>query len=125
RKLAWVSTLQVSATLALVNPLLWWLIDRSTSGFVLSAAFGLTGSVLLLGVNPGLVLAPSASVHRNASTASAFQNESSILGGLARHETVETGMYMLSVLFCSCLFFGNIGRRLSWNRSSGRWGGVR
>ncbi|KAG5980107.1 hypothetical protein E4U55_004380 [Claviceps digitariae] len=124
RKLAWVSTLQVSATLALVNPLLWWLIDRSTSGFVFSAAVGLTGSLLLLGVNPDLVPAPSASLHRNASAG--FDNEPpSVLSGLPRHEVVETGMYMLSVLFCSCLCFGNIGRRLTWNRSSGRWGGTR
>ncbi|KAG6009897.1 hypothetical protein E4U21_000999 [Claviceps maximensis] len=122
RKLAWVSTLQLSATLALVNPLLWWLIDRSTSGFVLSSAVGLAGSILLLGVNPDLIPAPSASVHRNASAG--LENESSTLSGLTRHETVETVMYMLSVLFCSCLCFGNIGRRLTWNRSSGRWGGL-
>ncbi|KAG5922096.1 hypothetical protein E4U42_005595 [Claviceps africana] len=123
RKLAWASTLQVSATLTLVNPLLWWLIDRSTSGFVLSTAVGLTGSLLLVGVKPELVPAPSASLNRNASAG--FGNEPFALGGLARHETIETAMYLLSVLFCSCLFFGNIGRRLTWNRSSGRWGGIR
>ncbi|KAG5913693.1 hypothetical protein E4U53_004802 [Claviceps sorghi] len=99
RKLAWVSTLQVSVTLALVNPLLWWLIDRSTSGFVLSAAVGLTGSLLLLGVKPELVPAPSASLNRNASAG--FGHEPFALSGLARHETVETAI------------------------SSGRWGGIR
>lgn len=50
-----------------------------------------------------------------------------MLGGLAKQETVETGMWMLSVLFCSCVCFGNIGRRLTWSRSAatkGRWAGV-
>ncbi|GAB0135823.1 hypothetical protein EsDP_00004146 [Epichloe bromicola] len=123
RKLAWVSTLQVSATLALVNPLLWWLIDRSKSGFVLSAAVGLTGSMFLLGMNPQVMAAPSGLPSRN--TSMGIENESLALGGLANQETVETGIYMLSVLFCSCICFGNIGRGLTWNRSSGRWGGVR
>jgi hypothetical protein len=123
RKLAWASSLQVSATLALVNPLLWWLIDRSKPGFVLSAAVGLTGSILFLGVNPEIMPAPSGLSGRNSSNA--FESEPLTLGGLASQETVETGVWMLSVLFCSCLCFGNIGRRLTWNKSSGRWGGVR
>ncbi|KAK9442696.1 INSIG domain-containing protein [Metarhizium brunneum] len=123
RKLAWVSTLQVSATLALVNPLLWWLIDRSKPGFVLSAAVGLTGSILLLGVDPEIMPAPSGLPSRNSSNP--FNSDPLALGGLATQETVETGVWMLSVLFCSCLCFGNIGRRLTWNRSSGRWGGIR
>jgi hypothetical protein len=41
---------------------------------------------------------------------------------------VESGVWMLSVLFCSCVCFGNIGRRLAWGSSAvvkGRWGGVR
>lgn len=123
RKLAWVSTLQVSATLALVNLLLWWLIDRSKSGFVLSAAVGLTGSMFLLGVNPEIMPAPSSLPSRNNSMG--MENESFALGGLVNQETVETIIYMLSVLFCSCICFGNIGRGLTWNRSSGRWGGTR
>ncbi len=43
RKLPWQSTLQVSLTLALANPVLWYLIDRSKPGFLLSAVVGLTG----------------------------------------------------------------------------------
>ncbi|KAG6021777.1 hypothetical protein E4U41_002401 [Claviceps citrina] len=124
RKLAWDSTLQVSATLALVNPLLWWLIDRSKPGFVLSAAVGLTGSVLLLGVRPNvLTSAPLALAGRNGSMS--LDDEASGLSGMASQEAVETGIYVLSVLFCSCLCFGNIGRRLTWNKTSGRWGGIR
>ncbi|KND92177.1 hypothetical protein TOPH_03093 [Tolypocladium ophioglossoides CBS 100239] len=136
RKLAWASTLQVSATLALVNPLLWWLIDRSKPGFLLSAGVGLTGSMLLLGVNPEIMPAPSrpapphaaeVASHNGSATADAAP-AAVVLGGLASQETVETGVWMLSVLFCSCVCFGNIGRRLAWSRSAvgrGRWGGVR
>ncbi|KIL95315.1 hypothetical protein FAVG1_00051 [Fusarium avenaceum] len=129
RKVAWASTLQVSLTLALVNPLLWWLIDRSKPGFLLSAAVGLTGSILLLGVNPDMMPAPAHAPFRhlvNATTAS--EDEMPILGGLARQDTLETGMWMLSVLFCSCVCFGNIGRRLTLGPSAtakGRWAGVR
>ncbi|KHO00766.1 INSIG domain-containing protein [Metarhizium album ARSEF 1941] len=123
RKLSWASTLQVSATLALVNPLLWWLIDRSKPGFVLSAAVGLTGSILFLRVDPEIMPAPLGLSPRNFSNV--FEGDPFTLGGLATRKTVETGVWMLSVLFCSCLCFGNIGRRLTWNRSSGRWGVVR
>jgi len=34
------------------------------------------------------------------------------LGGV-RRETIEGGIWILSVLFCSCVCFGNIGRRLA------------
>ena len=147
RKLAWASTLQVSLTLALVNPLLWWLIDRSKVGFILSAAVGLVGSIFLLGVTPGLMPSPPAHLVYfpggiwGASVSFNDSAEDSIaavgtpepapfpLAGIATQETVEMGMWTLSVLFCSCLCFGNIGRRLAWDRSTtsgrGRWGGVR
>lgn len=116
----------MSATLALVNPLLWWLVDRSMPGFLLSTAVGLTGSAFLLGVNPEMMPAPSASPFRNSSSRAGADEFT--LGGLASQQTVETGVWMLSVLFCSCVFFGNIGRRLAWSHSAtarGRWGGVR
>ncbi|KAH7159900.1 insulin-induced protein-domain-containing protein [Dactylonectria estremocensis] len=128
RKVAWASTLQVSLSLALVNPLLWWLIDRSKPGFVLAAAVGLTGSAFLLGVNPDMMPTPAASPYGNISvTGTSSHDDLLTLGGLARQETVETGVWMLSVLFCSCVCFGNIGRRLAIGRSAvrGRWAGVR
>ncbi|KJZ73247.1 hypothetical protein HIM_07444 [Hirsutella minnesotensis 3608] len=139
RKVAWASTLEVSATLALVNPLLWWLIDRSKPGFVLSAAVGLTGSALLLGLNPKIMPAPSglsmqpsvADSLYNLTTPSPSPSSRSsplVLGGLATQETIEAGVWMLSVLFCSCICFGNIGRRLAWSKKAGvrgRWGDVR
>jgi hypothetical protein len=114
----------------MVNPLLWWLIDRSKPGFFLSTAVGLAGSMILLGVNPDMMPAPAHAPFRqlvNATTPS--QDEVvPILGGFARQDTLETGMWMLSVLFCSCVCFGNIGRRLTLGPSAaakGRWAGVR
>ena len=79
-----------------------------------------------MGVNPEMMPAPSGLPGRNNSAGLA--NEPLILGGLASPKTVETGVWMLSVLFCSCLCFGNIGRRLISNgpaASRGRWGGIR
>ncbi|KAK0386314.1 hypothetical protein NLU13_6151 [Sarocladium strictum] len=135
RKLPWSSTLQVSITLALVNPLLWWLIDRSKSGFLLSAAVGLAGSMVLLGVNPAMMPTPSVTsefFRTNASSATGEDDDElmMMLGGLLarNNEMVESGVWMLSVLFCSCVCFGNIGRRLAWGSpavAKGRWGGVR
>lgn len=146
RKLAWASTLQVSVTLALVNPLLWWLIDRSKVGFILSATVGLMGSIFLLGVTPGMMPSPPAhlvylrggiggaatrfndSVEDSTAAGATAAAVPFPLAGIASQETVEMGMWTLSVLFCSCLCFGNIGRRLAWDRSTngrGRWGGVR
>ncbi|KAJ3500192.1 hypothetical protein NM208_g17204 [Fusarium decemcellulare] len=129
RKVAWASTLQVSLTLALVNPLLWWLIDRSKPGLFLSTAVGFTGSALLLGVNPDMMPAPAHAPFGNISASMGSDDEPlPIFGGLARQETLETGVWMLSVLFCSCVCFGNIGRRLALGPSAaakGRWAGVR
>ncbi|WQF75745.1 Putative insulin-induced protein family [Colletotrichum destructivum] len=126
RKLPWASTLQVSLTLALVNPFLWYLIDRSKPGFLLSAAVGLAGSAMLMGINPDVMPTPSSLTYRNESERA--YSEPVALGGLASQKTIETGIWMLSVLFCSCVCFGNIGRRLALNKSAtarGRWAGIR
>jgi len=126
RKLPWASTMQVSLTLALVNPFLWYLIDRSKPGFLLSAAVGLAGSAMLMGINPDIMPTPSSLTYRNESERA--YSDPITLGGLASQETIETGIWMLSVLFCSCVCFGNIGRRLALNKSAtarGRWAGIR
>lgn len=133
RKLAWSSTLQVSITLALVNPLMWWIIDRSAAGLIMSGAIGFTGSALLLGVNPQMMPAPSSLLYHSAAAAngtagSSYMPENDMPLRQEAHGTLETAVWMLSVLFCSCVCFGNIGRRLALNKSSGvkgRWGGLR
>ncbi|KXX79830.1 Insulin-induced gene 2 protein [Madurella mycetomatis] len=144
RKLPWASTMQVSLTLALTNPFLWYLIDRSKPGFLLSAAVGLAGSLasLVMGVNTDMMMpapaatsvpsgspgAGSGSLLPNMTAAVSSGHGANTMGGLASQETVEASIWMLSVLFCSCVCFGNIGRRLALNSSAagrGRWGGVR
>ncbi|KAK0646104.1 insulin-induced protein-domain-containing protein [Cercophora newfieldiana] len=129
RKLPWTSTMQVSLTLALANPFLWYLIDRSKPGFLLSAAVGVAGSAVLMGLNPDVMPAPTGLVGGSlVGNGTQGARRDSALGGFASQETVETGIWMLSVLFCSCVCFGNIGRRLALNSSAagrGRWGGVR
>ncbi|KAK7736997.1 hypothetical protein SLS53_006753 [Cytospora paraplurivora] len=120
----------VSMTLAMVNPFLWYVIDRSKPGFLLSAVVGLAGSVVLMGLNSEFMPTPvgysSQFLNRNG-TGQAGAGPL-MLGGLATQRTIETGIWVLSVLFCSCVCFGNIGRRLALNKSAvgrGRWGGLR
>ncbi len=117
--------------MALANPLLWWLIDRSKPGFLLSAAVGLVGSLLLLGISPDMMPTPSLQILRDAGVVNGTAEGSAAAPGgavAADSQIIETGVWMLSVLFCSCLCFGNIGRRLFLSRTTGgqgRWGGVR
>ncbi|PGH15844.1 hypothetical protein AJ80_05375 [Polytolypa hystricis UAMH7299] len=121
RRLPWQSTFQVSLTLALVNPFLWYLIDRSKPGFILSSLVGLSGMTVLLGVNPQVVPPPptipsSPSSNVAAANASAIKNSSGVqLLGIS-HETIAVATWIASVLFCSCVCFGNIGRRLALGR---------
>ncbi|EFR01657.1 INSIG domain-containing protein [Nannizzia gypsea CBS 118893] len=107
RKLPWQSSTQVCLTLALVNPFLWYLIDRSKSGFVLSTAIGLTGMMALLEMNPGIVFSPSDASDALNDTAFGIAGLTLSQGQLA------VGTWIASVLFCSCVCFGNIGRKLA------------
>ncbi|RYO94391.1 hypothetical protein DL766_008948 [Monosporascus sp. MC13-8B] len=144
RKLSWDSTLQVSATLALVNPALWYLIDRSVPGLLMAAAVGLGGSALLTvpvlaAFGPWAYLLPSASTSAaSSSTAQVaavhqrFNGSSphlgggddcypllTLLGGLggAHNHVLESAVWMLSILFCCVVCFGNVGRWLALGMS--------
>jgi hypothetical protein len=87
---------------------------------------GLTGSAILLGINPDVMPLP---MHRAPTAvspsfpptyqhnATAFEAPLPIPSG---QETLESGIWMVSVLFCSCVCFGNIGRRLALHREA-RW----
>ncbi|KAI1372988.1 insulin-induced protein-domain-containing protein [Hypoxylon crocopeplum] len=138
RKLPWDSTLQVSMTLALVNPVLWFLIDRSMPGFLLSAAVGMAGAAVLMGLKPDMVPIPAnpssfgdyGQQFSNASEGGDFteynqHQQLELFGGLVlSQESVATGIWITSVLFCCCVCFGNIGRWLALNRgvvARGRW----
>lgn len=112
RKLPWQSTLQVSLTLALVNPVLWYLVDRSKPGFILSAIVGIAGTVVAFGVNPELVPSP-ATPSPMASMANQSQDSVLLSASLISNESIGVMTWIASVLFCSSVCFGNIGRRLA------------
>ncbi|KAH6604307.1 insig domain-containing [Trichoderma cornu-damae] len=116
RRLAWASSMQLSLAVALASFSLWWLIDRSVPALILSAAVGVAGSVVLLGVNPDMIPTPS-----TAASAQSNGEIAAVLHGIVSQETIETGLWMLSLLFCTCLCFGNIGRRLARGKAKGRW----
>jgi hypothetical protein len=116
RRLPWETTLQLSLTLALTNPLLWYLLDRTAAGFILSATVSFCGTLAALLTNPAFIPVPtphnlSSSLDymyssNNASSHERFPQE------MARSESIGTATWIGSVLFCSCVCFGNIGRVL-------------
>lgn len=110
RKLPWQSSLQVSLTLALVNPFLWYLIDRSKPGFFLSSFVGITGTAVLLGLNPEVVPSPPVPSPRVSVGNASFDHA---IPPLISPESIYVWTWIASVLFCSCVCFGNIGRRLA------------
>ncbi|KAL4906529.1 hypothetical protein BDW74DRAFT_133948 [Aspergillus multicolor] len=111
RRTPWESTTQASLTLALVNPVLWYLIDRTKTGFFLSTTLAIGGMGLLLGLKPDLIPA-------NESSASAIPAlngtgaEAALVSGLTQ-ESMAVRTWIASVLFCACVCFGNIGRQLA------------
>ena len=114
RRLPWQSTLQVSLTLALVNPVLWYVVDRSKPGFLLSLMVGLWGTAVVFGVNPDIVPTPATpssqvEMELNASHTGAWTSQD----GLVSHNFVGVATWIASVFFCGSVCFGNIGRRLA------------
>ncbi|KAE9986090.1 hypothetical protein BLS_000023 [Venturia inaequalis] len=108
RKLPWSSPLQLTLTLALVNPFLWYLIDRTPAGFTLSSLFGILGTAIILAINPALVPSASSYVPATASTTTnhtgAAQRAAgeALVGGLFSYEAVGVATWIASVMFCSC-----------------------
>lgn len=130
RRLPWQSTLQLTITLALVNPALWYILDRSKPG--LSFALGITSiltSFIFLS-NPDALPSPSLPATTNTthsrntmSNASRSQGQD-LFAGMISYDNLAVVTWVGSVLFCSCVCFGSIGRRLAvleesgWKRSS-------
>ncbi|EAW10235.1 INSIG family protein [Aspergillus clavatus NRRL 1] len=112
RKLPWESTTQASATLALVNPVLWYLIDRTKAGFLLSTVVGLAGTAVVLGLKPELIPTstetPAASIPLLNNTSRDF----GLVSGVTQ-EGAAVRIWLASVLFCACVCFGNVGRQLA------------
>lgn len=111
RRLPWQSINQVSLTVALVNPVLWYLLDRSKAGFLLSTTVGIAGTLIALGTNPDIVPSPP-TPSPGANIANVAHDNSFLFDGKLSVERFGVGTWIASVLFCSCLCFGNIGRRL-------------
>ncbi|KAF2429861.1 hypothetical protein EJ08DRAFT_679592 [Tothia fuscella] len=121
RKLPWSSPLQLSLTLALANPFLWYLLDRTTAGFTLSTLIGLLGTSITLAINPALIPAPTDTYTSSNQTeplafnlqqARTLPEVQDALGGLFSYERVGVVIWMASVFFWSCICFGSIGRLL-------------
>lgn len=126
RKLPWDSTLQVSLSLALVNPALWFLIDGSVPGFIVSSVVGVAGSALLTNIHPDMVPIPAmlssdsgrynTGAIRSNITTPYTDAQPMLLGGFASQQSLATGIWTLNVLFCCCVVFGNVGRWLAINK---------
>ena len=68
----------------------------------------------MFGVNPAIVPSPAASlVSGNAGNSSV---EKTMYDGLISNESVGVWTWVASVLFCSSICFGNIGRKLALSR---------
>ncbi|KAF2644190.1 hypothetical protein P280DRAFT_226981 [Massarina eburnea CBS 473.64] len=123
RRLPWQSTLQLTITLALVNPALWYILDRSKPGlsFSLIVTSVLTSFIFLS--NPDVLPSPSLPATTNATSApssahaASFPPGEDLFAGVVSYETLAIVTWVGSVLFCSCVCFGSIGRRLAvWER---------
>ncbi|KAJ5568366.1 hypothetical protein N7450_010852 [Penicillium hetheringtonii] len=111
RRLPWASTTQASLTLAMANPVLWYLIDRTTTGFILSTFVGLTGMSVVLGVKPELIPASTGpSVGASLLNGTGWENT---LGPEITQESIAVRTWVASVIFCACVCFGNVGRQLA------------
>ena len=103
----------MSLTLALVNPVLWYLVDRSKAGFLVSSVVGLAGMALCLGINPNMVPPPAAAIPSLHANTTGIPSQNVGNESLVSVESFGVGTWIASVLFCSCVCFGNIGRRLA------------
>lgn len=111
RRLPWESTTQASLTLALANPVLWYLIDRTTTGFVLSTTVGLAGMGVVLGLKPELV--PTSTGPSFGASLLNGTGLESVLGTGITQESIAVRTWVASVIFCACVCFGNVGRQLA------------
>ncbi|KAF2266359.1 hypothetical protein CC78DRAFT_155549 [Lojkania enalia] len=120
RRLPWQSTLQLTITLALVNPALWYILDRSKPGlsFSLLVTSVLTSFIFLS--NPDVLPSPALPATTNAThlpssarTGAQQQYQEELFAGVVSYENLAVVTWVGSVLFCSCVCFGSIGRRLA------------
>lgn len=118
RKLSWTSNFQASLALTIVNPVLWYLFDRSRPGFLLSTLVGFSGTALLLLLKSKFIVTltdQTPLIIKNSNLLQAKVETNPILLSLVDGENLEDSIWILSILFCSCVCFGTIGRRLAIN----------
>ncbi|EMD90921.1 hypothetical protein COCC4DRAFT_71661 [Bipolaris maydis ATCC 48331] len=128
RRLPWQSTLQLTLTLALVNPALWYILDRSKPGLSVSLTVTSILTSLIFLSNPDVLPSPflPASVNathlpstttRNPQVKAGLNNGApmaqALFFGMISYEELAVVTWVGSVLFCSCVCFGSIGRRLA------------
>ncbi|KAK9369095.1 insulin-induced protein-domain-containing protein [Lipomyces kononenkoae] len=90
RRLPWTSTLQGAVVLAFLNPILWFALDTSANGFILSSLTAILGTGVFAWAYPS---------HFPDST-----------GWTEDYISVAT--WIASIFFCSSICFGTIGRKL-------------
>ncbi|KAF1358178.1 hypothetical protein EJ07DRAFT_167152 [Lizonia empirigonia] len=120
RRLPWQSTLQLSLTLSLVNPALWYLLDRSAPGLTASLLVtSLLTSVVYFAAGAG-GLGWLGTGGFGTGGLGRFEAEAGLRGSgegmgawVGEWEGVAGVVWVGSVLFCSCVCFGSVGRRLA------------
>lgn len=119
RRLPWQSTLQLTLTLALVNPALWYILDRSRPGLSVSLMVTSVLTSFIFLSNPDVLPSPSLPATTNSThlpsgaRARVHEHQEELFAGVVSYENLAVVTWVGSVLFCSCVCFGNIGRRLA------------
>jgi hypothetical protein len=130
RRLPWQSTLQLTLTLALVNPALWYILDRSKPGLSCSLIVTSVLTSFIFLSNPDVLPSPSLPATTNATqlptSSSSLPGRSApanvrdeLFAGVVSYDNLAVVTWVGSVLFCSCVCFGSIGRRLAVLEESG------
>jgi len=133
RRLPWQSTLQLTVTLALVNPALWYILDRSKPGLSVSLTVTSILTSFIFLSNPDVLPSPSLPPTTNATRVPSMGDSTHMQGrpsaaaavgqeffaGVISYENLAVVTWVGSVLFCSCVCFGSIGRRLTVLEQSG------
>jgi hypothetical protein len=124
RRLPWQSTLQLTLTLALVNPALWYILDRSKPGLSCSLIVTSILTSFIFLSNPDVLPSPSLPAMNNVTQSPASSSSrsgriapehirSELFAGMVSYDNLAVVTWVGSVLFCSCVCFGSIGRRLA------------
>ncbi|KAF1945430.1 hypothetical protein EJ02DRAFT_419421 [Clathrospora elynae] len=133
RRLPWQSTLQLTLTLALVNPALWYILDRSKPGLSFSLIVTSLATSFIFLSNPDVLPSPSLPSTTNVTQPTQSSSSSSttkeiphtapvgqeLFAGMVSYDNLAVVTWVGSVMFCSCVCFGSIGRRLAVLEESG------